>query len=78
MSIDPTLQIKRVKSPDGVIRYIKDKKLHNPDGPAVIYPDGKEEYYLNGILYTQDAHKKAKKDTTGLPWYKNGSTKTRH
>lgn len=78
MSIDPTLQIKRIKSHDGTIRFVKDKKLHNLDGPAVIYPDGKEEYYLNGILYTQDAHKKAQKDTTGLPFYKTSSGKMRH
>ena len=78
MSIDQTFQIKRLKSPDGTIRFIKDNKLHNPEGPAIIHPDGKEEYYLNGILYTKDAHKKAKKDSIGLPWYKNGTTKTRH
>ena len=71
-------KVKQIKSPDGTIRHIKDNKLHNTEGPAVIYIDGKEEYYLNGILYTKDQFKKLKKAESGLPWYKNGSTKTRH
>lgn len=78
MSIDPKLQIRKTKSADGTIRYIKDNKLHNPEGPAVIYPDGKEEYYLNGILYTKDAHKKIKKSESGLPFYKTSGGKMRH
>ena len=77
MNIDPSLQIKRLKSPDGTVRYIKGNKLHNPDGPAVIHPDGTEEYYLNGILYTKDEHKKIKKAESGLPWYKSGAAKSR-
>jgi antitoxin component YwqK of YwqJK toxin-antitoxin module len=78
MSIDPAFQVKCLKSSDGTIRYIKDNKLHNPEGPALIHPDGKQEYYLNGILYTKDTHKKAKKDGIGLPWYKSGAAKSRH
>jgi len=70
--------IKRFKSPDGTIRYVKDNKLHNPDGPALIYPDGKEEYYFYGILYTKEDFKKIKKDSVGLPWYKSGVAKARH
>ena len=45
MSIDPTLQVKKYTSPDGTVRYVKDGKLHNWDGPALIHPDGKEEFY---------------------------------
>jgi hypothetical protein len=77
MEIDQTFQIKCLKSSDGTIRYIKDSKLHNPEGPAVIYSDGKQEYYLNGILYTRDTHKKARRDGIGLPWYKSGAGKSR-
>jgi len=62
--------IKRIKSPDGIIRCIKDGKLHNTDGPAVIYPDGKEEYHLNGFQYSKDEYKKRKKEGEGLPWFK--------
>jgi hypothetical protein len=69
--------IKRIKSPDGIIRCIKDGKLHNADGPAVIYPDGKEEYHLNGFQYSKDEYKKHKKEGEGLPWYKSSVAKAR-
>ena len=36
------IDVRKITSPDGAIRYIKDGKLHNSDGPAVVYPDGKE------------------------------------
>ena len=72
MGIDPTFQTKKITSPDGTIRHIKDGKLHNWEGPALITPEGKEEYYINGTLHTKDSHKKAKKDGVGLPWFKNG------
>ena len=78
MQLDPKLQTRRIKSPDGIIRYIKDNKLHNSEGPAVIYPDGKEEYYINGLKYSKDQFKKIKKDSVGLPWYKSGTAKMRH
>ena len=71
------VQTKCVKSPDGTIRYIKDNKVHNSEGPALIHPNGKEEFYLNGIQYSKDGHKKAKKDGVGLPWYKSGAGKIR-
>ena len=61
MSVDPTLQVKSFKSPDGTIRYMKDGKLHNWEGPAVVHPDGKEEYFINGFEHTKDGWKKAKK-----------------
>ena len=70
--------VKCFKSPDGTTRYIKDNKLHNAEGPALIHPDGKEEYYLNGMFYTKDDFKKVKKDGVGLPWYKSGTAKMRH
>jgi hypothetical protein len=70
--------IKRIKSPDGIIRYIKDGKLHNAEGPAVIYPGGREEYHLNGFQYSKDEFKMIKKDGNGLPFYKTSSGKMRH
>jgi hypothetical protein len=70
--------IKRITSPDGIIRYIKDGKLHNAEGPAVIYPNGKEEYHLNGFQYSKDEYKMIKKDGNGLPFYKQSGTKMRH
>ena len=77
MSVDPTLQVKSFKSPDGTIRYMKDGKLHNWEGPAVVHPDGKEEYFINGFEHTKDGWKKAKKAGDGLPWYKSGAAKQR-
>jgi hypothetical protein len=78
MSSDPKFQTKRLKSPDGTIRFIKEGKLHNPEGPALIHPDGTEEYHLNGFQYTKDEFKKRKKEGSGLPWYKSGVAKSRH
>jgi hypothetical protein len=77
MSIDLTLQVKKYTSPDGTVRYVKDSKLHNWDGPALITPEGKEEYYINGTQHSKDSHKKAKKDGVGLPWFKSGLGKSR-
>lgn len=34
---------------NGVQFWYKDGSLHNEEGPAVIYPDGTKEYWLNGI-----------------------------
>jgi antitoxin component YwqK of YwqJK toxin-antitoxin module len=75
--VDETLQTKKFTSPDGTVRYIKDGKLHNWEGPALITPEGKEEYYINGTQHTKDSYKKAKKDGVGLPWYKSGVAKQR-
>ncbi len=77
MSIDPTLQVKKYTSTDGTVRYMKDGKLHNWEGPALITPEGTEEYYINGTLHTKDSWKKARKDGVGLPWYKSGVAKSR-
>jgi hypothetical protein len=70
--------IRRITSPDGIVRYIKDGKLHNAEGPAVVYPDGREEYHLNGFQYSKDEFKMIKKDSNGLPFYKQSGTKMRH
>lgn len=70
--------MKCYKSPDGTIRYVKDNKLHNAEGPALIHPDGKEEYYINGFFLTKDDFKKRKKEGTGLPFYKQSGNKMRH
>ena len=77
MSIDPTLQTKKYTSPDGTVRYIKDGKLHNWEGPALITPEGKEEYFINGTQHAKDSWKKARKDGVGLPWYKSSVAKAR-
>lgn len=37
--------------------YFIHGKFHREDGPAMIYPSGRLEYYLNGIEYTEDEFK---------------------
>jgi hypothetical protein len=71
--------VKKLKKADGTIAYIKDGKLHNWDGPALI-PEGDEkraEYYIHGIKYTKDQFEQALRDQEGLPWYKNQSMKSK-
>jgi hypothetical protein len=51
---------------------MKDGKLHNWEGPAMIHPTGKKEYFINGSQLTKDGWEKAKKDGVGLPWFKSG------
>ena len=34
--------------------WYKDDKLHNENGPAIIYDDGKSQWYLNGKLHRED------------------------
>jgi hypothetical protein len=75
--VDETLKTKKFTSTDGTVRYMKDGKLHNWEGPALITPEGKEEYFINGTQHTKDSHKKARKDGVGLPWYKSGVAKQR-
>ena len=67
----------KLKKADGTIAYIWDGKLHNWEGPALI-PEGNEkkrEYYLYGILYSEEDHKEAIRNQTGLPWYKQPAPK---
>tara|TARA_B100000029_G_C16814082_1_gene681579 strand:- start:149 stop:409 length:261 start_codon:yes stop_codon:yes gene_type:complete len=70
-------ETKRLRKPDGTIVYYLDNKLHNHDGPAIIHPDGKKEYYLFGIPYTFEKFNAVLQDREGLPWYKNPSMQTK-
>ena len=70
-------QSRKLKKADGTIAFIWDNKLHNWDGPAYI-PQGdmkKAEYYLHGIQKTKDEYIEAIREQTGLPWYKQSSSK---
>ena len=67
----------KLKKADGTIAHLWDGKLHNWAGPALI-PEGnkkKREYYLYGIQYTEEDHKEAIKQQTGLPWFKQPTPK---
>ena len=40
---------------NGTIMYFNaDGDSHNPNGPAIIYPDGDKRYYINGKLHNPD------------------------
>ena len=61
--------VKKIKTPDGTIIHTLDGKLHNYDGPAMIYPKGsgkKDEYYIFGFKKTKDQFLEYKKDQKGL------------
>ena len=66
---------KRFVKADGTIAYVFDNQYHNWEGPALI-PEGnkrKREYYLNGIKLTEKQWKDARRNRSGLPWFKNPS-----
>ena len=71
--------IKRLKKADGTIAHIKDGKLHNWDGPALIPQGDKKlaEYYIHGIPYTEENYKEALRNRTGIPPMKDPRFKTR-
>jgi hypothetical protein len=39
---------------DGTKRWLKDRKCHREDGPAVKYADGTKQWYVNGKVFNQD------------------------
>ncbi len=39
---------------DGYKTYFINGGAHNLHGPAIIYPTGKEEYYLNSVKYSKE------------------------
>jgi hypothetical protein len=68
---------KKLTKADGTIAYIWEGKLHNWEGPAYI-PQGdlrKREYHLNGIPFTEEQWKEARREREGLPFYKQASIK---
>jgi hypothetical protein len=43
-----------MKTPDGITIHLiqepgRNPRPHNLTGPAMIYPDGRQEYYINGL-----------------------------
>jgi hypothetical protein len=45
-------------------------QIHREDGPAVVYDDGSEYWYLNNLQHREDGP--ASKWDGNLAWYKNG------
>ena len=69
--------VRRLKTPDGTIMYYLDGKLHNWEEPAVVYPNGKKEYWMFGFQYTKDEFMERKRDTNGVPPAKDPKYDTR-
>lgn len=40
--------------PSGTKRWFKGMKLHRTNGPAVIYPDGSQEWWINDQPLSKD------------------------
>lgn len=70
---------KRFTTPDKTEVVSFEGKLHCWDGPALIPQGNKKlaEYYIYGFQYTEAEWKAAKRDHTGLPWYKLMGSKAR-
>ena len=66
---------RRLVKLDGTVAMTWDGKLHNWEGPALITPKGKKEYYLYGFEYSLDDWKERRKQREGLPWYKDPQLK---
>lgn len=77
MSQDQYPKQKKIKTADGTIIHLWGKQMHSWDGPAYI-PQGNNklaEYYVYGIKYTKDKWTEAKKEQSGLPWFKGSAAK---
>lgn len=69
---------KKLKKADGTIAYVWENQLHNWEGPALIHPGGKKEYYIHGIQYSEEKYKEALRNRTGVPPMKDPRFKTRY
>ena len=52
-------------------RHYHDGELHREDGPALIYPDGAQHWYLNGKRHREDGPAAIYPNGTQY-WYRNG------
>jgi len=43
-----------VERSDGYKAYYQNNKWHRIDGPARIWPNGDEEYWIDGVRYTKE------------------------
>lgn len=47
--------VKRIEHDSGIIQYIdKNKLTHKEDGPAIIWPNGDQYWYINDELHRED------------------------
>lgn len=71
------LESRRLRKADGTIIHTWNGKIHNHDDAAIIYPDGKKEYYLFGFKYTKDEWMDRKREEKGVPPAKDPKYDTR-
>jgi hypothetical protein len=69
---------RKITKNDGTVMHIWESKLHNWEGPALVHPDGKKEYYLHGIQLSEKDWKSRKKEREGLPWFKQSGANARY
>lgn len=50
-----------IKIDEGGTKFVKNGQLHRIDGPARVWNNGLEEYFLNGQRHTKEAHAEAVK-----------------
>jgi len=51
--------------------YLKNRKYHRENGPAISYSDGHTEYWLNGVIHREDGPAVIYKDGSQR-WVQNG------
>jgi len=69
--VNTSKQIIRTVDQFGNIFYTKDEKEHREDGPAVIYPDGYQVWYKEGLIHREDGPAIIRADGR-REWYKDG------
>lgn len=56
----------------GVIEHRLNGELHREDGPAIIWPNGSEFWFLNGVEHREDGPAKTFTDSGAMMWFLNG------
>ena len=73
----PFPKYRKLLKEDGTKAISWNGKLHSWDGPALVTPNGKKEYYIYGMEYTKDDYKERKKALKGLPFSKDPTVKSK-
>jgi len=57
---------------DGIVAHYERGRLHREGGPALILPDGTEEWYQDGRLHRSDGGPAVTHDDVSMYWYESG------
>jgi len=67
------MSIKRIKQPNGTIRFIDELgRSHRENGPAVIMRNGTIMYFKHGVLHREDGPAVLNINQKKISWYKDG------